>query len=533
VELSPAGQPRKLLTLPGRRTGHAAAVFAAGRVWAIAGKKLVGVTPAGAPIELTHDAKSPELLAGGDRLLVLATVEETAGPRTRVLAVESGAPRLRELFTVPAEIFAARSAASAGTLVAVTPGEDDGPSQCLAYALDAPTEPVRFTTPRQPWATAHGPLAAIDQGTALALFAVRDGRVCCLRLPLPEGSAPSVGLGEGRAVAVVSQQLIVLDTAALTFTPGVSASGLDAAPLVPPSTGDPVPATVVFDGASLVSVDHPRLGRLNLKRTSPTPALAANDRVVLDAITESMPGVWSVDAWHRQGDPAPAPSTGPLTLSASQLPPLFHAPSAQPRDNLPRLRDAAARLGFTIPPLLEKLLAEYDKDPTVRRWLEQLSLFVEVTGFTTAWEGSDPCLLGLAGNGGGDVVSLYVYPPAHPPGAELPVVDWWHETNEVTWLASGFEAWWRAKLNEERKGSPEVVTLLLERLGLAADFPRAVEAVAPDWLATSHGTADEKAERALVGRLVDDPEDDTARAQLAAVYERLGWAWHRENLDRT
>ena len=74
--------------------------------------------------------------------------------------------------------------------------------------------------------------------------------------------------------------------------------------------------------------------------------------------------------------------------------------------------------------MLEKFLAFHDCDLGFRRLLERISIAIEVTGGTTTWSGSDPCMLGLAENGGGDVVAFYYYPPAHTPGAVLPIVEW-------------------------------------------------------------------------------------------------------------
>ncbi len=222
---------------------------------------------------------------------------------------------------------------------------------------------------------------------------------------------------------------------------------------------------------------------------------------------------------------------GVASLLWAPVPPFASEARQAEGRNLQHLERARDQLGFSISPLLEKVLRQTDTDEAFRRWLDQLSILIEVTGKSTAWEGADPCLLGLAGSGGGDVVAFYVFPPGLPAGAPLPMVDWWHETNEVSWLSPDFDTWFATRLASEREASPEVVALVLERLGLPAEFAKSavVAAAAPAWF-TADPTTDTE-ERRLVHSLRTMREDAATRERLRTVYAELGWAWHGENLD--
>jgi hypothetical protein len=554
IEVSPLGALRTLIDAPCPPYELPPAAVSARHVWTVSEKKLIGVplvTSSGtSSFEVRLDSDDVGLMPWRDGVLVIESREERSGARTRLLAPELSTGQLREVATVQGELFVALAAATDDLLVAVETREGED-WDCQAVALRGAEHPIRLSVPKYARANAGASIAAIAQHGALAMLCVKDLQPRCVRLPLPTGSLPSVGVGDGLICATVSKALFVVDASAIPWASAVTDHGAQFDPLVAKHSGDPVPATVVFAGDSLVAVDHPRLGRLNLKRSSSSPTLASNDRVLLDSLREDLPGVWAVEAWHKEGD-GPSTSPGPekpLVLDVSQMPPAYVEPAPTALENLSRLRQVSQQLEFAIPSTLEKLAGEYDRDETFRRWLNRLSFLVEITGFSTAWQGSDPCMIGIAGNGGGDVIALYCYPPAHRPGGVLPVVDWWHETNEVSWLASDFGTYLSHRLHQAREFAPDVVALILERLALPTGFPKPTEQEPPAWFLAAHGSdvespdradaarlakeSPELAERKVVRLLRDTPDDDDAREMLGKLYDRLGWEWHKQNLDRS
>jgi len=250
--------------------------------------------------------------------------------------------------------------------------------------------------------------------------------------------------------------------------------------------------------------------------------------------------------------PLDAPVVSPISLvdaAAAATGPFLHAQRA----DATRLRELGATHGFALTPLLERFLTVHDEDAVFRRWLDHLGFLVEVRSIATDWSGSDPCALALAGDGGGgDEVALYVYPPAFTAERSPPVVEFFHETNEMQWLARDFDAFFLGKLAAWSEEQPELATRVRERLGIA---PKAVPEVAPSpatpprWLAVARASAARRtaadamarlrkgevigAERALVAIWVaSDGQDTAASAALLDVYERLGpgWSWPLENL---
>jgi hypothetical protein len=501
VEVTPAGQARTLVEVPDAKYSLPAAVVTAEHVWTISKKKLLGVPlEGGAPRTLKVASKDAALLPFRGGVLLLETLEEKTGTRTRLSAANEA---LVELGALPGPMFAPVSAASDGLVVAVATDEGEA-WECVVAAPEKTAEPLRLTVPARLPAAASGAVAAIAQQGALALLSLQSGAPACVRIPIPQGSQPSVGVGPSVACVAVSKQLFVVELAQVQWTAGLSAQSVT---FLPAAKGEPAPA----------------------------PAKPGGDfiRGMLDAL-------------RGKRSEAGTPVSGSIALDVAQLPPAHIDAASRPQENLAQLKRVSERLGFSIPRALEALVTKNDRDPQFRRWLDQLSIIVDITGFSTAWEGADPCLIGLAGNGGGDVVALYFYPPAHPAGASLPVVDWWHETNEVAWLAKDFDTWLAARLAEAKEDEPEIAALVMERLGIGAPTSSSEAGAPPAWFLTAHGegraevddlarlmqSKPVEAERLAVRRLRDDPEDDETAALLSKLYEQLGWSWHLENLER-
>lgn len=553
IEVATDGTGREILRVPFERV-LPPAVVAGGRLWTVGGGKLIGVPfgkkrwfgRAARPIEIPV-AGAPALLPWRGGLLVGLGEEGRDGPITRLSALDGDRERLRDLRTVAGEIFSPLSAVGDDVLLAVASREGDA-WDCRAVALDDTEPPLLLAVPRHARAAARDSIAAIAQDGALALFRTDRGHLRCVRVPLPPGGA-SVAVGSGVACAAHGQKLFVVEVGALDFGDGVAERGLDLAMVRRPSTADPQPAAVVFAGSAVVLVAHPRFGRLKLDRGPSSPVVEPGEHVLLDGVREEQPGIWKVDSWRKEGAAAAAPGAeGRLTLGPEGLPPIYPVSVAPPRESLANLHRASERLGFVIPPLLEKVVAEHDRDEAFRRWMERLGLIVEVTGYSIAWEGADPCMLSFAGDGGGDIHALYFYPPAHAGGGMLPVVDWWHETNEVSWIAADFDGYFAHVLHAARGDTAGVVERVLERLGLPLGFPQPRAGGLPDWFLAAHApdlpplSLDEVAaraaadpvrtERELVRLLRADADEERARSLLGETYRRLGWTWHAENLTR-
>ena len=203
--------------------------------------------------------------------------------------------------------------------------------------------------------------------------------------------------------------------------------------------------------------------------SSSVATLSKGDLIVLDELRETAPGKFTVVSWHKQGQPASTTDLPLLVSRASDLARIaLERPAFEPDTRLAALRAAAKVLDFAIPPLLEKFLALHDGELGFRGLLERISIHIEVTGSTTTWSGSDPCLLGFAGNGGGDVVARYYYPAAHTPGAELPIVEWMHDDNTVEWVAQSFEIHLASRLRDVEEWANPVVQAIRARLDLPA-----------------------------------------------------------------
>lgn len=499
--------------------------------WTIRGERLVSIplVPGGTPSEIAVPG-SVSLLAWRDEVLVLEQLVAEGGIRTRLHAINGRA--LRELATIDGEVNGSRSAATRDLLFASVPELD----ACVVVDLGSGAELFRIEDPLHACAASRD-IGAISQVGAITIVARRGDQVCIQRIALPseirdDSCVADLTVGMGAILATHQRHLFVIDVAELAWRD----VDVTFASVAAPRMSDPQPAKVVFAGAELVATDHPRLGRVTVKRTSPTPSLARGDLIVFDELRETAPQKFTVVSWHKQGETA-SPTDAPALVSrVSDLARTTQArPAWEPDTRLPALRAAAKRLEFAIPRVLEQLLALHDGDRGFRRLLDKISILIEVTGGTTTWSGSDPCMLGLAGNGGGDTVALYYYPPAHTPGAELPIVAWMHEDNSVEWRAPSFELYLASRLRDAENWAQPVVQAIRARLGL--ETGDAEKSKAPAWFLAAHGEkqarrgdGDLARERMLVRVLRDDPENAAAKSELLSLYERLGWQWHAEQL---
>lgn len=386
----------------------------------------------------------------------------------------------------------------------------------------------------RPHAGAVGPGAiAIVRHGALTLV---DAALVAHRFALPLEGAKDVTL-DSRCIYVASGELL-LAVERVAAQPGDQLLAVER--VGAPPVRDTSPARVVFAGASsLVAVQHPRYGRLNLTRP-PELVLAKGDEVVLDRVVEGPAGVFKVQAWHKPSPTgsaaafAPAASgdadavlTFPVSLIAAGEPP---AP-APPAPLAPSLRTLMRELALDLPRTLTRVFELWDDDPTARRALERCGLLLDLG--PAGIEQGDPCVLPLAGNGAGDVVGLYLYPPAMGPGTALPVVDLWHETGELTWLAEDFDRYWEALLRKHAAASSgDRLRELCPGLGLAPS------AAPPRWFEEAHGADvtvspnnDLRArERRLVRALRETGANREVVTELAATYEALGWTYQRRTL---
>ncbi len=508
-------------------------------VWTLQGKRLVGIRRSNG--RTVRDLAVPEnasIIAGRTEVILVEDLVTPNGIRTRLHAIDGR--DLRELATFDGEIIASESVATRDLFLARLWPEP----ACIVVDLTSGAEVLLVDGLVQCAALDH--VAVISQHGAITVVSRGSGELCMQRISLaavserttddPTISAPmaSVAVGMRAIVASLESRLFILDLCTIPWRD----ADLEFVPITQPGMSEPLPATVLFAGAQRVVTEHPRLARVVLRRNSPTPPLAKGDLVVFDEMREAAPGKFTVVRWHKQGEPPRATASPVVFLRASGLAPMPpERPPFAADSCLPALQTAAKTLGFAIAPVLERFLALHDSDLGFRGLLNRVSILVEVTGGTTAWSGSDPCMLGLAGNGEGDVVSFYYYPPAHTPGAELPIVQWLHEDNTVEWVAQSFEVYLASCLRDAEKWSKPVVQAIRTRL----DFPAraAKKAKAPDWFLASHGRKrrgrlddddDVARERSLVRVLRDSREDEAAKSALLRVYERLGWRWHAEQL---
>lgn len=249
--------------------------------WTIVERELVGVTrdavrqraialPAGRAIPFV----------GPDGVLVAFDLETRDGPRCRLARVASDG--LEEIAEIEGE---ARAAIATGRLVLLRLA-DGG---CVVLQGE---HRVRISAAVD--ACVCGERIAVLQAGAVVVVSQSDGvhAPTVSRAALPDhatygsiaGSDTHVFASSGPRLFVIDPARLVPGDQAMTYATADGATG-----------AEPIPAQVVFAGPSLVMVNHPRLGRLNLDRSQCAAPLAKGDAVVLDAVKELMPE----DAGHR------------------------------------------------------------------------------------------------------------------------------------------------------------------------------------------------------------------------------------------
>lgn len=504
--------------------------------------------------------RRPGTLVGARGELAVVALSEGGLP-VRILIDEGGAERERRGWTATEDPLAFVEDADGGEPLLLTAGEHE-PRRVLRDARG-----VRMEAPRDAFeARRHG---------ALVLFSLGGGELAAGDL----GSGRTRGLGRAHAAALGPGGLAVARHGALTLIDAALDSRRFALPLEglkdvamdarrvyvvsgdlllvverdatqpgdqplsvarigAPPVRDSSPARVVFAGAStLVAVQHPRYGRLNLTRPADV-TLAKGDEVILDRVVEGPAGVFKVETWHKASpSPGEAPRradpeaddeavlTFPLGAIAAGEPP----PPTPPPRLAPSLRSLARELGLELPGTLTRVFELWDEDQDARRALERCGLILDLA--PSQIEAGDPCVLPLGGNGAGDVVGLYLYPPSAD--APLPVVDLWHETAELTWLAEDFDRFWETLLRKNAGvAAARTLRALCPGLGVMPAAPR------PRWFEQAHGasgaavaTTDDLArERRAVRALRESGASRDVVRELAAIYERLGWTWQRRNL---
>lgn len=511
-------------------------ILAEGLVWTVVGRELIGMAIEGQPERMTSIALGAGTVLpiaiprehDGHRLSIIERLEDRRGPRARLSALEG--PSLEFVCEVEGEV---RSAVATPDMVMFTLLEEG------RRVIVRGEERVEISDARGA-CTSHGALATLQHGALVVVTPAPGGSgLVVSRAALPTETRGGIASSGAHLYATSGSRLFIIDPRALE--PGDQA--MSYARIVDAASADPEPAQVVFAGGALVAVNHPRLGRLSLDRTLSATPLAKGDAVILDDVKEAMPGLWKVSAWHKVGEEqAPTSAAAKLEVGVAEMPPLFREAVKEHRTFGPVLEAALGRHRLSLDGKLRRLVSLHDTDPTFARWLDRISMILDITGLSiTQVEGTDPCLLGIAANGNGDAISLYLYPPAIEAGIAPPVVDFWHETREITYLAADFDSYLEEELRSHAED--EIGKLILEKLGpLGKKRPTAEP---PEWFIAVHGegplpdrkevaklkkTDPRRAERMLVRLLREDPEDTKVAKELAALYKTLGWSWHRENL---
>lgn len=418
-------------------------------------------------IEAPGDPWSWQVFSAGDRPFVAFTRETRDGPVAVVAAIAPEDGALTEVLTLPGEL---RAASNGGAFLVAQLEAADGSHTVIAWRPDTAAPDVTLPLADGGWTSCchvrEETGVSVHRG-ALDVFALRDGRIRCVRIGQPDHWTATAAALPDR-VFCQTDHLVAIEVAALPFEEAPRAIALDA---------------TMPDGTKLAV---------------PAPGLR----------------------------PAPAP----------------------PREakDLQVLREAAERFGFRIPALLEKLLVLDASEPVASRWIRRTGLELGVSGFSNCWIGTDPAMLGFAGDGSGQQWGLYLYPPQLNASPEPAVVYWDHETRELSWSGATFEQFLRRHLavhaNDDRT---DALPLLLAALGLPRDFPEDSWEPAPAWYAAAHGERDRvtladaraaldrdaiEGERLLVAYVRDHENDDEGIHEMELLYERLGWRFHRENL---
>lgn len=399
------------------------------------GAVTAGVIARGRKADATFYRKPP-VLEG----LTAEVIEGAEGPET-VFTDASG-----ESHTVRGALFGGRRSASLLLVTLEMPGDRHD-----LLAID--TSSRAWPSIRLP-ATFRTVIAV--QGGLGAALSERDGmegllHVVCpgpraISLTMPRSYASiDVALAGADVVALAASTLLTIDTAALTFDRSHRALALTYEPVVERGRSIEEPGVVVYAFATTFGVQHPALGRLTVSRGPSDPPVAVGQRVRLDDVREPLPGVVKVHAYRPVetdelgASTSTAPRVGTLSLDAPDVAPRGETIEIGSQHRVADLLHWASRWSFVPSQTLVQFFRCIDEDPVLARWLDQLGwAAIDVRELSTDWA-ADPSLLLFAAEGHGDGYGLYLYPPALARGEAPPIVRFFHETNEVAFLARNLE----------------------------------------------------------------------------------------------
>lgn len=427
------------------------------------------------------------------------------------------------------------------------PGEHPRTLSTPAFALGALRARALETVegPRTDLVTPEAPDTPVASFAGELLDAARAGALVSLNVAMPGARCDAVFLridrkGELRLPSSYTAALAIEGAYAIAVASGMlhaaraDDTGLSALSLsIPPA---PRPDARIVGGEALV-LSGPTLVLVTL---DDAPFSTAGHRSI--AVTFAPIVLATLGASSLVDRPPPlelaAPDVAPLS-------PSVHAPTGPSRPRSAHaMREIARRWGFAVPPALEAFLSATDADAVLTRWLSRLGIaYVEVT---TLDGQADPCLVAIAGRGDGDAVALYLYPPSLALGEEPPVVEYWHETNECSFVAPTFDDFLGGMLDESAREAPEIVGFVRARLGVTPRrwivgsppewLPKPNEAARPrDEVEAAEARGDlEAAERGWLEHYVAaGPDRSRAREALLRLYARLGWSGALDALRRS
>lgn len=429
---------------------------------------------------------------------------------------------------------------------------------CIGLAFGAEGPAVRLQAWEHAQVASHGAIAACAAGECVHVLRHHDGRLQSASVSVPPTFALSghqVFVAGTKVCILAGDKLLLVESTELELGATHRALPIVYEPLTRQGAGHPTVATVAFVVGTNMYLDHPTLRRLRVELAAGDPSVRRGDTIVLDDVREEIPGIFRVHAWHAVGGgKSTRPPPPRLELAAPCLQEPMHTlpagvESSQSTDSR-TLAELASQHGFRAPELLLRLLQRRDADPVFRRWLAKLWLDDMAVRDLTVGLDADPNLVAFCGLGDGDEYALYVYPPWCAEGREPPVVVYRHESNFAEFRASTFAAFFESELQSQGAESAkarEYARLVRDAL----DFPEAARAAgaAPAWLPLDSPapgvTVDAalqreargevlEAERALLTVFLRDRDAaPRAAAELARIYDQLGWHMARAHLQRS
>lgn len=493
-----------------------------------------------------HGGSYPSLTTVANRPCLVKDYDTRHGAKTGLLEINLADGVLTETVTLEGR---AHVAPTSGQLVCAMSRCTNEQRVFLARSIELPAQLTVHVHGFAECKASRNTGVGVMPG-AVSVFRLVGGELGCFRTSLPEGSAPSACFADGLLCISVNNKLLLINVGSLSFEPGFNQGDL-AFMAIGGGRGSSIPGRVVFAGPSMAMLDHPEYGRIKLDLGAGSVTLKSGDEVILDDVREKLKGIHEVKAWHKSGEAATAvPEAIPLVLKAIDLPPRDMPVEHTKLENAVHLRSLSARLKFRTTPLFEKVISLNDSDPRFQEWLERQGFIVQVEELSQAWMGADPCLIPIVSNGGGDLDALYFYPPAFHEGEGLPVARWCHDSNEVEWLAGGFDEYFANQLDKWGEEAAISRKLVMEALGLDDSIlNKPAQSEPPPWFSAAHGREKEPALTKVIRAAKTDPMG--AERDLVALYARprsedgellkvfkamekiyaaLGWAFHLENL---